>query len=71
MIRKKKIEGHKRAFEYELENTYDIEIYNGMTCIHGNKVNKLSECNLLHDILNPPKHTKNKISITLLLYKYV
>ena len=30
-----------------------------MTCIHGNKINKLSECNLLHDILNPPKITKN------------
>ena len=29
-----------------------------MTCIHGNKVNKIYECNLLHDILNPPKHTK-------------
>ena len=30
-----------------------------MTFIHGNKVNKLAECNLLHYILNPPKRTKN------------
>ena len=29
-----------------------------MTRIHGNEVNKLSECNLLHYILNPPKRTK-------------
>ena len=26
--------------------------------IHGNKVNKLAECNLLHDILNLHKRTK-------------
>ena len=30
-----------------------------MTCIHENKVNKISEINLLHDILNPYKHTKS------------
>ena len=30
-----------------------------MTCIHGNKVNKLAEFNLLHDILNSPKRTEN------------
>ena len=29
-----------------------------MTFIQENKVNKLSEWNLLHDILNPPKHNK-------------
>ena len=45
-------------FEIELKNTYDIEIHNGMTFIHGNKVNKSDKCNLLHDILNPPKRTK-------------
>ena len=32
---------------------------NGMNCIHNNDVNKISECNLLHDILNPSKRTKN------------
>ena len=56
---KEKIEWRKRAFEKKLENIYEIEIYNGMTCIHRNKVNKWSECNLLHDIINPPKRIKN------------
>ena len=30
-----------------------------MTCIHDNEVKNISECNLLHDIINPPKRTKN------------
>ena len=34
------IEWRKRAFECELENTYEIESRNGMTCIHENNVNK-------------------------------
>ena len=54
------IEWCKRAFESDLENKCDTEIQNVMTCIYGNKVNKLAECNLLHDILNPSK--RNKIS---------
>ena len=29
-----------------------------MTCIHQNEANKISEYNLLHDIINPSKHTK-------------
>ena len=29
-----------------------------MTFIHGNKVNKISECNLLHGIQYPSKSTK-------------
>ena len=28
-----------------------------MIHIHDKEVNKISECNLLHDIINPPKHT--------------
>ena len=52
-------EWRKCAFESELKNTYDIKIPNGMVCIHKNEVNKISECNLLHDILNPSKCTKN------------
>ena len=51
-------ERRKHVFESKLENKYDIEIQIGMTCIHGNKVNKLVEWNLLHDIPNPPKTTK-------------
>ena len=29
-----------------------------MTRINDNEVNKIAECNLLHDIINPPKPTK-------------
>ena len=28
-----------------------------MNCIHENEVNKIPECNLIHDILNPYKST--------------
>ena len=56
---KENTEQRKRAFKIKLENIYDIEIQKGMTCIHRNKLNKLAECNLQHNILNPPKHTKN------------
>ena len=48
----------KRAFEIKLKNTYDIKIPNVMTRIHGEKVNKITECNLIHDIINPSKRTK-------------
>ena len=30
-----------------------------MTCIHDNEVNNISECYLLHDIINPPRCTKH------------
>ena len=30
-----------------------------MIFIHDNKVNNIAECNLLHDIINPPKRAKN------------
>ena len=49
----------KRAFEREIEYTYDIKRQNGKSYIHENEVNKIAECNLLHDILNPYKRTKN------------
>ena len=29
-----------------------------MTCIQNNEVNNISECNLLHDTINPPKRAK-------------
>ena len=69
--KKENIEWRKPTFECELENTCKIGKYNGMTRIHGNKVNKLAECNLIHDILNLPKYTKKLIAITLLFYKDV
>ena len=47
-----------RAFECELESIYDIKRQNIITCIHEKKVNKISECNLLHNILNPSKSNK-------------
>ena len=34
-----------------------------MTCKHDNKVNNIAECNLLHDILDPPKHKKKLNSL--------
>ena len=36
---------------------------NGINLIHNNKVNNISECNLIHDILNPFKQTKNIIPL--------
>ena len=45
-----KLEWLKRAFECELKNTYGIENWNDMSRIHDEEVNKIAECNLLHDI---------------------
>ena len=39
-----------------------------MMRIHDKKVNKIDEFNILHDIINPSKPTKNEIVITLLYY---
>ena len=55
---KEKLEQIKRAFECKIENTYGIENQNDMTRICDNKLNNISECNLLHDIINPRKLTK-------------
>ena len=35
------------AFEWKINNKYEIEIQNGMNHIHDNEVNNISECNLL------------------------
>ena len=45
-------------FEYKQNNSYGIENRNYMTCLQNNEVNNISECNLLHDIINPPKRAK-------------
>ena len=55
---KEKIERRKRAFECKQKNTYGIKNKNDMTFIHDNKANKIAEYNLLHNIINPPKHTR-------------
>ena len=54
----KKLEWFKRAFKCKVKNTYGIEYQNGMTRMNDNEINNISECNLLHDIINPPKRTK-------------
>ena len=36
-----------------------IENRDKLIHIHDNEVNNIAECNLLHDIINPPKHAKN------------
>ena len=54
-----KLEWCKHTFEFKLEKTYGIENQNGMERIHDEEVNKISEYNLLHGIINPPKRTKN------------
>ena len=51
-------EWHKCAFEIKLENIYVMKSWNDMNRINDNKVNNMVEFNLLHDILNPSKHTK-------------
>ena len=38
---------------------HDMKSLNGVNCIYDNKVNNIDKYNLLHDILNPSKHTKN------------
>ena len=42
----------------QTKNTYGIKNKNDMTRIHDKEVNKISEYNLLHDIINPPTRTK-------------
>ena len=49
---KENIDRRRRAFEYEKKNRND------MTRIHNNEVNNISECNLLHDIINTTKRSK-------------
>ena len=51
--KKESVDSSERAFEDE--NLYWIENQNDMTRIQNNEVNKISECNLLHDIINLPK----------------
>ena len=54
---KEKMEWQKSALEYK--NSYVIEKWDKLIHIHDNEVNSIAECNLLHDIINPPKRAKN------------
>ena len=56
---KEKLEWHKRAFECKQKIAYGIESQNDMKRIHDKVVNKITECNVLHDIINPPKRAIN------------
>ena len=56
---KNKLEWRKRAFECKDKNSYGIEKQNYMIHIHGKEVNKIAECNLVYNIINPPKLAKN------------
>ena len=49
----------RRSFESKIENICDIKWQNGMTFIHTNEVNKMVECDLLHDVPNPSERTKH------------
>ena len=55
---KEKLDWRKRAFQYENKHLYGIENRNYMTSIHNNEVQNIYECNLLHDIIEPPKRAK-------------
>ena len=56
---KENLDQFKHVFEYEQNNSYGIENRNYMTRISNNEVKNIAECNLPHDILIPPKRTKN------------
>ena len=58
MIQKKKLNDGSVRQSAKLIYIYDIEDQNGMTRIHDKKVNNIAEFSLLHDIVNPVKHTK-------------
>ena len=45
----------KSVLDIKLKNVYNMNIFKDTNHIHDSKVNNLSECNLLHDILNPTK----------------
>ena len=43
----------KCAFGRKTKNIHDMKIFNYMNRIHDNKINKNSECNSIHCIINP------------------
>ena len=45
--------------EYKNKSSYGNKNRNDMTRMHNNKVRDIAECNLLDDIINPPKRAKN------------
>ena len=56
---KKNMNGVSVCLDKNLKNTYGILNKNDITRIYDNEINNIAECNLLHDIINPPKCNKN------------
>ena len=55
---KENLDWRKHTFEYDKKISYGIKNQNDMTLIHNNEVNNIAECNLLHEIISPPKRAK-------------
>ena len=55
---KEKREWYKHAFECK-KSAYEIVNQNDMKRINDNEVNKVYKCDLLHNVINPPKRIKN------------
>ena len=69
---KEKLDWRKRVFEYEKKNSYGIENRNDMIRKNDNEVNNIAKCNLIHDIINPPKRAKifPLIAYSTWMYEY-
>ena len=48
-----------------------MENKNDMIGIHDKEVNKIAEYNFLHDIINPPKCTKQRMHYSLILQGFM
>ena len=55
---KGKLEWSKREFEFKQKISHRIENKNDTIHMHDREVDKIAECNLLHDIINTPKRAK-------------
>ena len=55
-------------FEWKLKHINGVENLKDMACIHDDKVNKIDQLNLLHDIIILLNALKYYIAITLLFY---
>ena len=53
------IKSYVRIFWKKTQKYYDMKSLNDMNSMNDTKVNSISQCNLLHDKINPYKWTKN------------
>ena len=56
---KEKLEWRKHAFKYEQKNSYGIKKQTDTIHIHYKEVNKISEWNLIYDIINTTKRAEH------------